>query len=79
MQAETKTLMAETATAVTLAVLNERLEAIEDKLDLFHADHQHKQADIETRLRTVERWMYTVPAILLTAIAAATYTIAQNT
>jgi hypothetical protein len=78
-ETETETLMAETATAVTLAVLNERLEAIEDKLDLFHNDHQHKQADIELRVRTVERWMYTVPASLLTALAAATYTIAQNT
>jgi hypothetical protein len=66
------------AHAVTLAVLGERLESIEDKLDTITDNQTRTIADLEQRIRTVERWMYTVPATLLTAIAAAAITLTNS-
>ena len=71
--------MAEVDTAVTLAVLNERLAAIEEKLDDMSRLQERRGTDYETRLRLVEKWMYTVPASLATALTAAIYTLTQNT
>ena len=53
---------------VLLAVLEERLESIDNKLTEMVATQQKKNEDIETRLRTVERWTYTVPAALLSSL-----------
>lgn len=53
---------------VLLAVLEERLESIDNKLTEMVATQQKKNEDIETRLRTVERWTYTVPAALLSSV-----------
>jgi hypothetical protein len=53
---------------VLLAVLEERLESIDNKLTEMVATQQKKNEDIETRLRTVERWTYTVPAALISSI-----------
>jgi hypothetical protein len=66
------------AHAVTLAILGERLESIEDKLDTITDNQTRTIADLEQRIRTVERWMYTVPATLLTAIAAAAITLTNS-
>ena len=70
--------MSETATAVTLAVLNERLDTIEGKLDQFHTEYNRRADDLEQRMRLVERWMYTVPASIITAIASIVYTITHT-
>lgn len=64
---------------VTLAVLNERLEGIEEKLDSLIVAQERRNRDIEHRIRVVERWMYTVPASLITAITAAAITLLNNT
>ncbi len=64
---------------VTLAVLNERLEGIEEKLDALIVAQERRNRDIEHRIRLVERWMYTVPASLITAITAAAITLLNNT
>tara|TARA_B100000378_G_scaffold228406_1_gene192825 strand:- start:398 stop:649 length:252 start_codon:yes stop_codon:yes gene_type:complete len=66
-------------TAITLAVLNERLETIEEKIDAIHATQARRSDDIELRVRTIERWMYAVPASILTAIVAVVLTITENT
>jgi hypothetical protein len=71
--------MSDTETAVTLAVLNERLEGIEEKLDTLIITQDRRNRDIEHRIRLVERWMYTVPASLITAITAAAITLLNNT
>lgn len=71
--------MSETATAVTLAVLNERLDTIEAKLDQFHTDYNRRADDLEQRMRLVERWMYAVPASIITALGSIVYTITHVT
>lgn len=53
---------------VLLAVLEERLESIDNKLTEMVATQQKKNEDIENRLRTVERWTYTVPAALISSV-----------
>lgn len=53
---------------VLLAVLEERLESIDNKLTEMVSTQQKKNEDIENRLRTVERWTYTVPAALISSI-----------
>jgi hypothetical protein len=63
---------------VTLAILNERLEGIEGKLDSLIIAQERRNRDIEHRIRLVERWMYTVPASLITAITAAAITLLNN-
>lgn len=55
---------------VLLAVLEERLESIDSKLSEMVAQQQKKNEDIESRLRTVERWTYTVPAALISSIVS---------
>ena len=64
-----------TRTAITLAVLNERLEAIEEKIDAVMVTQGRKSDDLEQRVRMVERWMYAVPASIITAITAIAMTI----
>ena len=66
-------------TAITLAVLNERLETIEEKIDAIHVSQARRSDDLEIRVRTIERWMYAVPASILTAIVAVVLTITENT
>jgi len=56
--------------AITLAVLNERLEGIEEKLDSIVLATSEKHTDLEMRVRMVERWMYAVPASIVTAIVS---------
>ena len=53
---------------VLLAVLEERLESIDNKLTEMVSTQQTKNEDLESRLRTVERWTYTVPAALLSSL-----------
>ena len=65
--------------AITLAVLNERLECIEEKLDAIHDSQNRKTNDLELRVRMVERWMYAVPASIVTAIVSVVVTIINNT
>ena len=67
------------ATAITLAVLNERLETIEEKIDAITHTQSRRADDLELRVRTIERWMYAVPASILTAIVAVVLTITDNT
>ena len=57
-------------TAITLAVLNERLETIDEKIDAIMVTQGRKTDDLEERIRTVERWMYAVPASIITAIVS---------
>ena len=67
--------MAEESTyslAITIAVLNERLESIEEKLDAIVLQNNEKHTDLEMRVRMVERWMYAVPASIVTAIISVT-------
>ena len=66
-------------TAITLAVLNERLETIEEKIDAIHTTQARRSDDLELRVRTIERWMYAVPAGILTAIVSIALTITENT
>lgn len=66
-------------TAITLAVISERLETIEEKIDVIHVAQARRSDDIELRVRTIERWMYAVPASILTAIVAVVLTITDNT
>ena len=61
--------------AITLAVLNERLEGIEEKLDAIVLTQGRKTDDLEQRIRMVERWMYAVPASIVTAIVAVVVTL----
>ena len=61
--------------AITMAVLNERLEGIEEKLDSIVLANTEKHSDLEMRVRMVERWMYAVPASIITAIIAVTVTL----
>ena len=56
--------------AITIAVLNERLESIEEKLDSIAMANTEKHTDLEMRVRMVERWMYAVPASIVTAIVS---------
>ena len=70
---------ASTNVAITLAVLNERLEGIEEKLDAIHASTHRKTDDLEQRIRMVERWMYAVPASIVTAVVSVVVTIINNT
>ena len=65
--------------AITLAVLNERLEGIEEKLDAIVLPQGRKTDDLEQRIRMVERWMYAVPASIVTAIVAVVVTLTNNT
>lgn len=58
--------------AITIAVLNERLESIEEKLDAIVLQNNEKHTDLEMRVRMVERWMYAVPASIVTAIISVT-------
>ena len=67
-----------TRTAITLAVLNERLEAIEEKIDVVMVTQGRKSDDLEQRVRMVERWMYAVPASIITAITAIAMTIISS-
>ena len=67
-----------TRTAITLAVLNERLEAIEEKIDAVMVTQGRKSDDLEQRVRMVERWMYAVPASIITAITAIAMTIISS-
>lgn len=60
----------DTRTAITLAVLNERLETIDEKIDAIMVTQGRKTDDLEERIRTVERWMYAVPASIITAIVS---------
>jgi len=64
---------------ITLAVLNERLEGIEEKLDAIVLTQGRKTDDLEQRIRMVERWMYAVPASIVTAIVAVVVTLTNNT
>ena len=66
-------------TAITMAVLNERLETIEEKIDAIQTTQARRADDLELRVRTIERWMYAVPASILTAIVAVVLTITDNT
>ncbi len=63
---------------VTLAVLAERLESIEQKIDDLTLNQHRQITDLEQRVRTVEKWIYAVPASLLTAIIAAAITLAES-
>jgi len=63
---------------VALAVLAERLESIEQKIDDLTLNQHRQITDLEQRVRTVEKWIYAVPASLLTAIIAAAITLAEN-
>ena len=65
--------------ALTLAVLNDRLEGIEEKLDAIVLTQGRKTDDLEQRIRMVERWMYAVPASIVTAIVAVVVTLTNNT
>ena len=56
--------------AITIAVLNERLESIEETLDSIVLANTEKHTDLEMRVRMVERWMYAVPASIVTAIVS---------
>ena len=56
--------------AITMAVLVERLEGIEEKLDAIVLGNNEKHTDLEMRVRLVERWMYAVPASIVTAIVS---------
>ena len=55
---------------VLLAVLEERLESIDNKLTEMVSTQQKKNEDIESRLRTVERWTYTVRAALISSLVS---------
>ena len=57
-------------TAITLAVLNERLETIDEKIDAIMVTQGRKTDDLEERIRMVERWMYAVPASIITAVVS---------
>lgn len=63
---------------VTLAVLGERLESIEQKIDYLTIENNQHIKDLEQRIRTVEKWIYAVPASLITALIAATITLTQT-
>ena len=63
---------------VAVAVLAERLESIEQKIDDLTLNQHRQITDLEQRVRTVEKWIYAVPASLLTAIIAAAITLAEN-
>jgi len=65
-------------TAITLAVLNERLEAIEEKIDAVMVTQGRKTDDMESRIRMLERWMYAVPASIITAVTAMFLAIVRN-
>lgn len=65
--------------SITLAVLNERLEGIEEKLDAIVLTQGRKTDDLEQRIRMVERWMYAVPASIVTAVVAVVVTLTNNT
>jgi len=67
-----------TKVAITLAVLNERLEAIEEKIDAVMVTQGRKSDDLEQRVRLVERWMYTVPASTIMAITAVAMTLLNS-
>lgn len=55
---------------VLLAVLEERLESIDNKLTEMVSTQQKKNEDMESRLRTVERWTYMVPAALISSVVS---------
>ena len=61
--------------AITIAVLNERLESIEEKLDSIVLANTEKHTDLEMRVRMVERWMYAVPASIVTAVISVVVTL----
>ena len=61
--------------AITIAVLNERLESIEEKLDSIAMAKTEKHTDLEMRVRMVERWMYAVPASIVTAVISVVVTL----
>ena len=61
--------------AITIAVLNERLESIEEKLDAIVLGNNEKHTDLEMRVRMVERWMYAVPASIVTAVISVVVTL----
>ena len=61
--------------AITIAVLNERLESIEEKLDSIAMANTEKHTDLEMRVRMVERWMYAVPASIVTAVISVVVTL----
>lgn len=52
-------------------VVVDRLARIEVKLD----EIRHDRADHESRIRTLERWKYALPATFLTAVISALVTI----
>lgn len=53
------------------SLFDTRLGGLESKIDAFAADH-------EERLRRVERWMYAIPASLVTAVISITVTILET-
>ena len=61
--------------AITIAVLNDRLESIEEKLDSIAMANTEKHTDLEMRVRMVERWMYAVPASIVTAVISVVVTL----
>ena len=64
--------------AITIAVLNERLESIEEKLDAIVLGNAEKHTDLEMRVRMVERWMYAVPASIVTAVISVVVTLTSG-
>jgi len=64
--------------AITIAVLNERLESIEEKLDSIAVANTEKHTDLEMRVRMVERWMYAVPASIVTAVISVVVTLTSG-
>lgn len=51
---------------VTLGEIHRTTQRIE-------GDLRHMRTDHEGRLRRVERWMYAIPATVVTAVSAAVY------
>ncbi len=78
MLATVKMVNSQQSVDVALAVLAERLESIEQKIDDLTVNQHRQITDLEQRVRTVEKWIYAVPASLLTAIIAAAITLAEN-
>ena len=63
--------MAEDESAVVVALMNQRLDQFEKKLDKALDDH-------ELRLRRVERWVYALPPTLVLAIASAVLAVIKS-
>lgn len=61
----------ESSESIVLAVMVNRLDAIERKLD-------HSLSDHERRLRSVERWVYALPGATILAIGALVIEVVRN-